>query len=324
MKSEMQSDMERVMFDEIIGNENLKCSLEKSIRNQKVYPAYVFCGPHGIGKKTFAKSFTKALQCPHNTNEITPCYSCLAFDSNNHPDVIYITTTKKSIGVDDIREQINISLMPYYGPYRVFIIQDVMTNSAQNALLKMLEEAPSYVVFIILSERYGELLSTIVSRCIVMQLKHVDADAMTKYLIEHDKPNEYGIYAQGNIGYALSFDDKFTELRRLLVEFLIRAARTNSAEAMLFTKQVEAFETEWVLEIMSVWYRDLIVLKQTGDTNLLLQYDLINEIQNCICDYDFEKLCAIRDSIQLTKFYLRHNTNFNLTMSMLFIKICRG
>src|SRR5699024_725727 len=114
------------------------------------------------------------------------CRSCSAFDSGNHPDIVYVRPTKKTLGVDDVREQIleNVSLKQYRYRYKIYIVEqaDTMTVQAQNALLKTLEEPPAYAVFLLLAENQTAFLPTILSRTVTLHIRPLPDTMVADYL----------------------------------------------------------------------------------------------------------------------------------------------
>ena len=139
-------------FDDIIGHDWIKEHYQRAIKQKKISHAYILSGEEGMGKKSLAYAFSLSLFC--QKGEDKPCLCCPACKqviSNNHPDLISVSHEKiSSIGVDDIREQINdtILIMPYSSSYKIYIIDEAekMTVQAQNALLKTIEEPPSYSI----------------------------------------------------------------------------------------------------------------------------------------------------------------------------------
>ena len=166
-------------YADIYGHNDIKEHLQKCIELKKVSHAYIFNGGLGSGKKTMAALFAKALQCEEGKMQpCGKCPSCIHADSKNHPDIIYVTHEKPNvISVDNIRQQVNadIGIKPYSGDYKVYIIDEAekMNVQAQNALLKTLEEPPEYAIILLLATRAEAMLQTILSRCVVLNIKPV-------------------------------------------------------------------------------------------------------------------------------------------------------
>ena len=164
-------------FKDIIGHEMIKDHFQKAIEYHKVSHAYILSGEQGMGRKMLAKAFAMTLLCEKSDKEpCMECHSCKQILSGNHPDVIWVTHEKlNSIGVDDIREQINdtIQIKPYSSAYKIYLIDEAekMTVQAQNALLKTIEEPPAYAIIILMTTNEETFLPTILSRCIKLKLK---------------------------------------------------------------------------------------------------------------------------------------------------------
>ena len=200
-------------FKDIIGQEQLKEHLQNAISTNKVSHAYIINGERSSGKEFIARIFAMTLQCEKGgVDPCNECHSCKQALSNNQPDIIYISHEKpNTIGVEDIRTQINgdIDIKPYSSPRKIYIMNEgeKMTVQAQNALLKTLEEPPEYAVILILTTNVDELLPTILSRCVVLNMKPVTDAQVKEYLMEElgvpdYKANICVAFARGNIGKA--------------------------------------------------------------------------------------------------------------------------
>ena len=132
-------------FKDILGHEQIKEHFQNAAATGKVSHAYILSGEEGMGKKTLANAFAMTLLCEEGGREpCMQCHACKQVLSGNHPDLIYVTHEKPaSMGVDDIREQINDTIMvrPYSSQYKIYIVDEAqkMTVQAQNALLKTIE-----------------------------------------------------------------------------------------------------------------------------------------------------------------------------------------
>ena len=173
-------------FDEVYGQDSIIRTLKNALNSNKIAHAYLFSGPRGTGKTSVARLFAKALNCEEGLgHECNQCINCKEITKGSSPDVIEIDAASNS-GVNEVRNLIeNVKYAPIKGRYKVYIIDEVhmMSNSAFNALLKTLEEPPSYVVFILCTTELYKVLPTIVSRCQRYEFKKLDDDALRKLLI---------------------------------------------------------------------------------------------------------------------------------------------
>lgn len=173
-------------FDEVQGQDAIVQTLRNQILYDRIGHAYLFCGTRGTGKTSIAKLFAKAVNCHHpvNGNPCNACPSCQAINQQNSLDVLEIDAASNN-GVDhirEIREQVQYS--PVEGKYKVYIIDEVhmLSSGAFNALLKTLEEPPSYVIFILATTEKHKIPVTILSRCQKYDFKRISIDTITNHL----------------------------------------------------------------------------------------------------------------------------------------------
>ena len=262
------------------------------------------------------------------------CHSCIQFQTDNHPDVIYVTHAKEGIGVDDIREQINgtVQIKPYSSPYKIYIVDEAekMTIQAQNALLKTLEEPPAYVVILLLTTRADFFLPTILSRCITLKLKPLYDEVIREYLmdrlhVQKEDADVYTAFARGNLGkaIALSSSDSFADMRYSVMS-LLRNARNIDTILMLETVKrwkEDRLNIQECLEFMQLWYRDVLMFKATQDMAGLIfreEYKHIRETSTKSSFYGIEK---ILEAIDKAKQRLEANVNYELAMELLLLTI---
>lgn len=185
-------------FDEVQGQDAIVQTLRNEIIYDRIGHAYLFCGTRGTGKTSIAKLFAKAVNCQHpvDGNPCNQCPSCQAINNQSSLDVLEIDAASNN-GVDhirEIREQVQYS--PVEGKYKVYIIDEVhmLSSGAFNALLKTLEEPPSYVIFILATTEKHKIPVTILSRCQKYDFKRISIDTITNHLV-HLMENE-GIPAE--------------------------------------------------------------------------------------------------------------------------------
>lgn len=156
-------------FLEVVGQKPIIKTLQNAIKENKTSHAYVFSGPRGIGKTTIARIFAKAVNCEQSDNgePCNICKNCLAVINDSTTDIIELDAASNN-GVDDMRDILEkVNFLPSFLKKKVYIIDEahMLTQSSFNALLKTLEEPPSYVVFIFATTEPNKLPATILSRC---------------------------------------------------------------------------------------------------------------------------------------------------------------
>ena len=323
-------------FTDIIGQEQLKEHLQNAISMNKVSHAYIINGERSSGKEFIARIFAMTLQCEKGETEpCGECHSCKQAMSNNQPDIIYIGHEKpNTIGVEDIRGQINndIGIKPYSSPRKIYIMNEgeKMTVQAQNALLKTLEEPPEYAVILILTTNVEALLPTILSRCVVLNMKPVPDAKVKKYLMEElgvpdYKANICVAFARGNIGKAklLASSEEFEKVKD---EAITLVKYINDMEINEIVKAIKKiteykFDVNDYLDILSVWYRDVLLYKATKDINSLIFKDELQQIRRVADRSTYEGIETIVNALQQAKRRLEANVNFDLTMELLLLTI---
>ena len=323
-------------FTDIIGQEQIKEHLRGAISANKVSHAYIINGERSSGKEFIARVFAMALQC--EKGEVEPCgecHSCKQALSNNQPDIIYVSHEKpNTISVEDIRTQINgdIDVKPYSSPRKIYIMNEgeKMTVQAQNALLKTLEEPPEYAVILILTTQVEALLPTILSRCVVLNMKPVSDVLVKKYLMEElavpdYKANICVAFARGNIGKAklLASSEEFEKVKDEAITLVKYINDMEINEIVKAIKKISEykFDVNDYLDILSVWYRDVLLFKATKDVNSLIFKEEIQQIMRVSDRSTYEGIETIVGALQQAKRRLEANVNFDLTMELLLLTI---
>ena len=324
-------------FADIVGQEQLREHLENAVRMGKVSHAYIINGERNAGKEFIAKTFAMAVQC-ENRQDAEPCgecHSCKQALSGNHPDIIFITHEKPgTIGVDDIRRQINgdVAIKPYSGPKKIYIVSEgeKMTVQAQNALLKTLEEPPEYAVILILTDNVNTLLPTILSRCVVLNMKPVRDAQIKEYLMENLGIPDYKAdicvaFARGNVGKArlLANSEEFDKVKEEAITLLKYIGEMELHEIVAAIKKINEykFDVNDYMDILSIWYRDVLLFKATHDVNHLIFREEIQSIRKVADKSTYEGIERIIDALEKSKQRLNANVNFELTMELLLLTI---
>ena len=176
-----------VDFDDVCGQKSITDILKYEVANDKISHAYLFCGSRGTGKTSCAKILAKAVNClnPKNGNPCNECEACRSIDRGSATDVIEMDAASNN-GVNNVRDMKDeIAFTPAELKYRVYIVDEVhmMSSAAFNALLKTLEEPPSYVVFILATTEFNKLPTTIVSRCQRFDFRRMTSEVIISRLM---------------------------------------------------------------------------------------------------------------------------------------------
>jgi len=323
-------------FKDVVGHKDILKYISSAVENNRVSHAYILNGERGSGKRMLANLFAMTLLCETGDNEpCGKCHSCKQAESGNHPDIIRVTHEKpNSISVDDIRTQVNntVDIKPYQGPYKVYIIPqaDMMTPQAQNAILKTIEEPPSYAVFLLLTENAETLLPTINSRCVMLKLRNIKDTLIKKYLMENLEIPDYKAdmctaFAQGNMGRAimLANSDHFNEIREEAVQLLKHISEMELNEIVAAVKNISVYKLEITdyLDIIMIWYRDVLLYKATKEIDKVVFKDQLQSIKEQARKSSYEGIELILESLEKAKARLKANVNFDLVMELLFLTI---
>lgn len=297
-------------FNNIIGNENAKKILNKSLANNTILHSYMFIGNDGIGKKMIAKQFANMILC-ENFNydkllECNQCKSCIEFKSDNNPDFILIEPDGKIIKIDQIRQMQNKILeKPIISNKKVYLINnaDCMTREAQNCLLKTLEEPPEYIVIILIVSNENQMLTTIKSRCMKIQFEKLSDEDINNFLVQNCNMQNVSKnilkLCDGSIGKCFQVKEKLKDYQQIEKIFLnINSSLItvlNSAEVLYKNKE----DINEYLDYINV------ILYQFAKDNIEYNEKYINSI----------------NIVEQTKQRLSANSNYDMCIDMLLFKI---
>lgn len=320
-------------FEEIRGNTPLVEQLRRSAASGRSSHAYLFLGGAGAGKRLIANTFAKALQCEGEKRPCDSCKSCHAFNHGNHPDVIYFQPLKngKTYTIEDVREQLleTVDLKPFQYEKKIYIIEkaDTLNIQSQNALLKTLEEPPAHAVFLLLAERAEAFLSTILSRVVVMKIRPLSAETIADYLMQAghlaEESHILSAYAQGRIGQALELveDEGFREMRQDILGKLEALPSMSEGDAYLLAKDLEGYKNDLrFLDIMELWYRDLLTAKSLREEGYLIQRDKKDAIFRAAKE-PAALLAKKAAAVRTARMRLAQNANFRLTMEVMLMDL---
>lgn len=323
-------------FKDIIGQPHIVEHFQNVISQKTVSHAYIINGEKNSGKEFIASIVARTLQCEkHEVEACGECKSCKQALTNNQPDIKIITHEKpNTIGVDDVREQIveDIIIKPYSSEYKIYIIPEaeIMTVQAQNALLKTLEEPPAYAVIILLTSNISALLDTILSRCVVLNMRPVEDKLVRKYLTMEMQVPDYQAdvcvaFARGNIGKAkaLASSEDFTNIKKESVRVLKNIQDMNIDQVMESVRRLTEYKVniDDILDLMMIWYRDVLLFKATNDINDLIFKEEVSDIVKRASFSTYEGIEEIINAIEKTKARLKANVNFELAIELMLLSI---
>ena len=318
-------------FKDVVGHKNIIKYIESAVQADAVSHAYILNGERGSGKKLLANLFAMSLQCQdrdENGEACGKCQSCKQALHGNQPDIIRVSHEKPTtISVDD-----DIVIKPYSSKYKIYIIPeaDLMSVQAQNALLKTIEEPPEYAVIMLLTENAEVLLPTIRSRCVMMKLRNIKDQLVKKYLMEQMEIPDYKAdvcvaFAQGNMGKAimLANSDYFNEIKEEVVHLLRNIDEMDVPELMDAVKKCMTYKLEIndYLDMMAIWYRDVLIYKATKNVDRVVFSDQLRYIKARASKSSYEGIEKILEALETAKARMKANVNFELVIELLLLTI---
>ncbi len=323
-------------FKDIIGQEQIVGHMKSAVREGKVSHAYIIAGEKGSGKKMLANTFAMTIQCEEGgTEPCGMCRSCKQALSGNNPDIRYITHEKPNvISVDEIRVQLNsdIAIKPYSRSRKIYIIDEAekMNVQAQNAMLKTIEEPPEYAVIILLVTNPGIMLQTILSRCILLNIRAVDRKKMIRLLTDKYGASEYmaelaADFSDGNVGKAIEFaaSEDFSTLKAGVIRALEKLDSADAGELYRIAKEWsdDKVNLNERLSLAEMWYRDLLVVKSTDRTDNTGFKEEQRELYRQASLFSFEGITEKLDAIALFKERMKVNVNAESAMMVMMLKL---
>ena len=346
-------------FESVVGQQALTQTLRNAIRTNHLAHAYLFCGPRGVGKTTCARIFAKTINCLNPTAEhdaCNQCESCVAFNEQRSFNIHELDAASNN-SVEDIRSLIDqVRIPPQIGKYSVYIIDEVhmLSQGAFNALLKTLEEPPSYAIFILATTEKHKVLPTILSRCQVYDFSRITvADTIhhLQYVAQQEGVtaseealNVVAQKADGGMRDALSIFDQLVSfcgtnisyeqaievLNVLDTDYYFRlvnaALMGNVSEALLLLNEVlvKGFDAGHFVTGFAQHLRDVLVSKDIATVKLLETSDAIRQhyqeqAQRCAAKWLYNAL----DIMNTCDINYRTAKNKRLTVELALVKLCR-
>lgn len=317
------------MWDKICGHSGIKDFLRQVAARRQPAQAYLFAGPAGVGKKLTARVFAAALLCSQGHG--TPCGtcpSCRRLAAGNHPDVIWLARQGQNITVAQVRDVIQQArFAPQYGSWRLCVVEaaEDLSIPAANSMLKIIEEPPSYTVFILVSSQPAALLPTVVSRCQRLNFVPLAAPEVATMLQQQGVPVERARVAArlsgGRPGRAqeLAAPDGLA-LRDQAVACVTEVWRHGMTAAWPAAENVAKLGRDGAdafLQFVLLWLRDIIVIKVSGDRQRLYNADRATEALQAASAVDLTALLGLCTRVAGVRRAVAHNGNVRLQLEAL-------
>ena len=346
-------------FESVVGQEALTQTLRNAIRSNRLAHAYLFCGPRGVGKTTCARIFAKTINCLNPSEEheaCNQCESCAAFNEQRSFNIHELDAASNN-SVEDIRSLIDqVRIPPQIGKYSVYIIDEVhmLSQGAFNALLKTLEEPPSYAIFILATTERHKILPTILSRCQVYDFTRITVADTIHHLqyvaknegitVAEEALNVVAQKADGGMrdalsifdqlvafcGKTISYEQTIEVLNVLNSEYYFRlvdaALKGAVSDALLLLNEVlqKGFDAGNFITGFAQHLRDVLVSKDAATAQLLETSEAIRQhyqqqATTCPARWLFNAL----DIVNTCDINYRTARNKRLTVELALVKLCR-
>jgi DNA polymerase-3 subunit delta' len=310
--------------------------LKKHVANGTTRHAYLFSGPPNLGRRTLALRFAQALNCPTSIEAGVPCgqcRDCKQIESMKHADltVIEADTEGGTLKVDQIREaRRTLILKPYMSKYRLalFLRFHEANDNAANALLKTLEEAPSYAVLILTADNPEQLLPTIVSRCEVLRLRPLRVEEVQKELetrgLEAGRAKLIAHISGGRMGYAIRLleNDSLLEKREERLNDLLTLVSASRVEKFKYADQLSK-DKDAMRQTITFWlsyWRD-VMLRSAQAESSLVNVDRNVEIEDLAGQMDLSATRRVVGRLENSLDQLNRNVNPRLLAEVLLMDL---
>jgi DNA polymerase-3 subunit delta' len=275
---------------DLVGHDWAATMLAQHIRSDAVKHAYLLCGPDGVGRRSLALRFAQALTCVNSQSSGDPCLSCSncqRIARMQHPDlfVVSVPENRKEILIEQVRTlQHDLSLAPYEAPVRIGLLLNFQnaSDSAQNAILKTLEEPTTRVILLVTASRPEDLLPTISSRCEVLLLRPASVEDVAQALekqegVSKDVATQIAHLSGGCYGQALSMhkNPETIEKGTMLIEGMLHAMAAPLRERFSYAEELTARKPSTrqnLQQAIRVWisfWRDVLIINSGADAPLV-------------------------------------------------------
>ena len=318
-------------FSAIIGHSVQLERLRSGMASGRVAHAYLFAGPEGVGKRRIALAFARALLCESGKGCGT-CGGCIKVAAATHPDLLLVNADGAAIKIEQIRSlQQQLVLRSFSGTRKICIIDQAerLTPEAANALLKTLEEPQPGTLLILISSQPERLLPTIRSRCQQLRFARLPRATLSAHLsaalqLDPAEATVLAALADGSLNRALGEkQDLYLKKRPQWIQSLSALSAASTLQTFAFAEQLRAEKEtlDDILDIFSLFYRDLL-LYQTGAANAeLVNQDLLPLIEEQSARLSRARLLKKIDAVTTARGHLARNVNSHLAMDYMLMQI---
>lgn len=327
-------------FRDIIGHERPKAILQTALRHDRIAHAYLFHGDEGIGKQLVALRFAQAINCesgdmPDGPDACGACRSCMQIEARTHPDFLALEPDPElanpQIKIEQIRDlEHQIAYKPLVGRKKIFLINDAdrMTIGAANALLKTLEEPPDHSILLLVSGRPSALPATVRSRCQALRFAppartQVEAALILRREIPPADARLLAAASQSRLGAALTMDLAATRAVQDELCALASPPTLRSASAILTAAEAlhKSDQGPEVLDWLSLWIRDLLLVCVGADPDHLIHADRLAELKTAVRGARADQLAGLLDEIDALQRSAGRNLNTQMALETVLLRL---